>query len=162
MMIRAANHKDAAAIAQIYNHYIQHSTATFEEQPIAQAEMLARMTAVAAANLPWLVAEEQHKVCGYAYATQWKDRSAYRFCVETTVYIAPDSHAKGLGTWLYQTLFDELQKAGIHTALGGITLPNNASVALHEKLGMTKVAHLKQVGFKFDQWLDVGYWQVQL
>jgi phosphinothricin acetyltransferase len=121
--------------------------------------MRRRMDDVFAASLPWLVAESDGHIRGYAYATKWKARSAYRFSVETTVYLADGLGRQGLGSRLYEELFRLLKKQGIHAAIGGIALPNDASVALHEKLGMRKVAHFEQVGFKFGKWVDVAYWE---
>lgn len=161
-MIRAASATDADAIAGIYNHYIRDTVITFEEVEVDGAQMAARMEKIAAAGLPWLVAEDDGRLLGYAYAAPWHARSAYRFAVEITVYLAPDAGGRGLGSALYLQLFDALKTAGIHTAIGCIALPNPASVALHEKFGMTKIGHFAEVGFKFDRWLDVGYWQTFL
>mgnify|MGYP001812776637 CR=1 FL=1 len=158
-MIRPAIAADAAAIAGIYNHYIAHTVVTFEEDPVSGGEIAARIGETGEAGLPWLVAEEGGAVVGYAYASKWKGRCAYRYSVEVTVYLAPGSDGRGLGTSLYRELFDRLRQCGMHTAMGGISLPNPASVALHEKFGMEKVAHFREVGFKFDRWVDVGYWQ---
>ncbi len=159
MVIRPATISDAEAVARIYNHYIANTTITFEERAITSSQMAERIGKVASASLPWLVAEHDGRVNGYAYATQWKERSAYRFSVEITVYLATEAIGRGIGSALYEALFAELDKRGVHAAIGGIALPNPASVALHEKLGMKQVAHFEQVGFKFGQWLDVGYWQ---
>ena len=161
-MIRPATTADAKDIVEIYNHYIKNTVITFEEECITDSEMACRINKVTDANLPWLVITHDDEILGYAYATPWKERSAYRNSVETTVYLAPSSHRKGLGSQIYQALLTELTDHKIHTAIGGITLPNPASIALHEKLGMAKVAHFEQVGRKFDQWLDVGYWQLVL
>lgn len=161
-MIRPATTRDAEAVARIYNHYIANTTITFEEQAITSPQMAERIGKVASASLPWLVAEHDGRVDGYAYATPWKERSAYRFSVEITVYLATEAVGRGIGSALYEALFAELDKRGVHAAIGGIALPNPASVALHEKLGMKQVAHFEQVGFKFGQWLDVGYWQKTL
>jgi len=117
------------------------------------------MADVTASSLPWLVAEQAGGIVGYACATKWKARSAYRFSVETTVYLADGLAKQGLGSRLYDELFRLLKAQGIHAAIGGIALPNDASVALHEKFGMRKVAHFEQVGFKFGKWVDVGYWE---
>jgi L-amino acid N-acyltransferase YncA len=157
--IRPATAADSAALAAIYNHYVTHTVVTFEEEPVAAADFAARMEAVRREALPWLVAEEVGRILGYAYATSWKSRSAYRFSTEATVYLAPSETERGLGTLLYAELFPILQKRGIHAVMGGIALPNEGSVALHEKFGMRKVAHFEAVGFKFDRWIDVGYWQ---
>jgi L-amino acid N-acyltransferase YncA len=161
-MIRQATESDAAAIAEIYNYYIQQTVVTFEETSITPADILNRMTVVASLGLPWLVATENDTVNGYAYAAKWRDRTAYRNTVETTVYLSPQATGKGWGSQLYEVLLKELKAAGLHVAIGGITLPNPASVALHERFGMEKVAHFKEVGYKFEKWLDVGYWQVTL
>lgn len=157
--IRAAAPADAAALARIYEVYVRDTTVTFEEDPVAPVEMAKRMREVASAGLPWLVAEEDGQLIGYAYASPWKGRSAYRWSVEITVYLEPGRARRGWGTRLYEELFARLAAGGIHTVLGGIALPNDASVALHEKLGMVKVAHLREVGFKLGRWIDVGYWQ---
>ena len=99
------------------------------------------------------------EVVGYAYATKWNRRSAYRFSAEVTVYLDHGRRGRGIGSKLYQQLLPTLQLSGIHVAIGGIALPNNASVALHEKLGFQKVAQFREVGFKFNKWIDVGYWE---
>ena len=158
-MIRDALPDDAAAIAAIYNHYIEHTVVTFEEATIPPAEVQRRIDARQAMGLPWLVAAPDDEVAGYAYASRWKERSAYRNSVEVTVYLHKDAGGRGLGTRLYRALFERLRERGAHAAIGGIVLPNPASVALHEKMGMEKVAHFKEVGYKFGRWLDVGYWQ---
>jgi L-amino acid N-acyltransferase YncA len=158
-VIRDATRDDAAAIVTIYNHFVQHTIVTFEEEPVAADEIVRRMESVWSADLPWLVAEEMGQVIGYAYATKWKERIGYRFSVETSVYLAPDAGGRGVGSALYRALFPRLDARGVHVALGGIALPNDASIALHEKMGMHKVAHFEQTGRKFGRWIDVGYWQ---
>jgi phosphinothricin acetyltransferase len=157
--IRAAAVSDAALVANIYNHYVKETVITFEEEPVATAEMVRRIEEATSASLPWLVAKQGHMVVGYACATPWKNRSAYRFSTEITVYLAPAHTRRGIGTQLYAELFSVLRANGIHAVMGCIALPNDASIALHEKLGLKKVAHFHQVGFKFDRWVDVGYWQ---
>lgn len=158
-MIREASAADAASIAEIYNHYVEHTVVTFEETLVSAADFAARIASVHVSGFPWLVAEEAGRVLGYAYATKWKERSAYRFSAEVTVYLAPTATGRGIGKLLYGALFPLLDARGLHALMGGITLPNEASVALHEKFGMRKVAHFDEVGFKFGRWLDVGYWQ---
>jgi phosphinothricin acetyltransferase len=160
-MIRPASVQDAERIASIYNDYVQRTVITFEEEPVATAEMAERITRVTV-SYPWLVLEREREICGYAYATQWRERAAYRLSVESTVYMAPEYTGQGLGTTIYTALIDRLGAAGFHCVMGGIALPNAASVALHEKLGFRKVAELKEVGRKFDGWIDVGYWQLVL
>ena len=161
-MIRPASASDAHAIAQIYNHYIQNSVITFEEQVVSAQDMATRIQDVAASALPWLVADQEGQVAGYAYATKWKARSAYRFSVEITVYLEPGRQGQGLGSQLYAALLARLRELGVHSVIGGIALPNPGSVALHEKFGLTKVAHFSEVGYKFERWVDVGYWQTTL
>ncbi|HXA46899.1 MAG TPA: GNAT family N-acetyltransferase, partial [Burkholderiaceae bacterium] len=136
-------------------------TISFEEVPVSVAEMAQRIEAVTA-KLPWYVYEIDGQVVGYAYATAWRTRHAYRNSVETSVYVSQQHPRKGIGSQLYLILLDDLRARDIHVAIGGIALPNAASVALHESLGYQKVAHFPQVGRKFDQWLDVGYWQLLL
>jgi L-amino acid N-acyltransferase YncA len=160
-MIRTATAADAAAIINIYNHYIATTTISFEENPVTEQEMAQRIKDVSA-SLPWYVEEQDGVVIGYAYATPWRARSAYRFSVESTVYVATSHAGQGIGKRLYQTLIADLRQRGIHVIIGGIAQPNAASVALHESLGFEKVAHFKDVGRKFEQWVDVGYWELQL
>ncbi|TYK66889.1 GNAT family N-acetyltransferase [Colwellia echini] len=163
MYIRAVKKEDVDAICTIYNNYIANTVVTFEEQQITSAEMLKRIEKITADQLPWLIAEDDSgQLIGYAYASKWHDRYSYRFAVEVTIYLSSTATGKGVGTKLYQKLFNELKLKNIHTIIGCITLPNAASVNLHEKLGMVKVAHFKEVGWKFEHWLDVGYWQVIL
>lgn len=157
-MIRTAEGSDAEAIAAIYNHYIENTVITFEETPVSAEALAGRIEAVKRLNLPWLVIEDNSAIVGYAYATRWKERIAYRHSAEVTIYLAPDRTSRGLGTQLYRALFDAI-RADIHVLVGVITLPNPASVTIHEKFGMEKVAHFKEVGYKFDRWLDVGCWQ---
>lgn len=160
-MIRLATIADAAPIAAIYNHYVRATTITFEEQAVEVEEMARRIEDVGA-KLPWYVFERDGSVIGYAYATPWRARSAYRFSVESTVYVASEFPRLGIGSRLYNTLIEDLRSRGIQVVLGGIALPNLASVSLHEALGFQKVAHFSRVGRKFEQWVDVGYWERQL
>jgi len=161
-MIRPAQPLDDESIARIYNHYILNSTATFEERTVSSQDMAERIRAVQADSLPWLVAESSGTLVGYACASKWKTRSAYRYSVESTVYVEPASCGVGIGSRLYDALLSELRQGQVHVVIGGIALPNEASIRLHEKLGFRKVAHFEEVGFKFGQWVDVGYWQLIL
>lgn len=160
-MIRQARAEDSAAIADIYNWYIEHTTITFEELPLTAAEIATRMKPVAE-QCPWLVLEEDGRVQGYAYAGLWKARAAYRHTRETTIYLAHGCTGNGYGLALYQALIDELRRMSIHVLIGGIALPNAASVALHERLGFRPVGLLAEVGHKFGHYIDVGYWQLTL
>lgn len=149
---------DAAAICVIYNHYVSNTIVTFEEQPVATAEMQSRIASVLE-KLPWLVLERDDGIAGYAYASPWKSRIGYRFAVESSVYLAPAHTGRGFGSALYANLLECLSARGIHCVIGGAALPNPASVAMHEKLGFTQVAHFRENGLKFGRWIDVGYWQ---
>jgi phosphinothricin acetyltransferase len=161
-MIHAATSRDADAIAAIYNFYIASTTVTFEETELPAAEIAARIKAVGDAGYPWLAFERDGAVLGYAYAGRFAARSAYRLTAEGTVYVAPDARGAGIGTQLYRELIDRLRAKGAHCVLGIIALPNEPSVRLHEKLGFVKVADLKEIGRKFERWIDVGYWQLFL
>lgn len=161
-MIRPIEPSDISAISTIYNHYVAHTKATFEEEPVSVNDMVQRVEAVAVAGLPWLVAEDKSRVVGYAYAGSFHKRSAYRFTVEISAYLAPDATAQGIGTELYETLIPRLKDKAYHRVIGVIALPNEASVALHEKFGMKQIAHLSEAGFKFGEWIDVGYWQLKV
>ena len=157
--IRAATQSDAAALADIYNPYILETTVTFEEAAIGPADMAERIAEADGAGLPFLLADARDVPIGFAYASKWKGRCAYRHSAEVTVYVGRDHWRCGVGTMLYTRLLDLLQRAGFHAAIGGIALPNESSIALHERLGFTKVAQFREVGFKFNRWIDVGYWQ---
>ena len=160
MSIRMATVEDAAAIAAIYNPYVADTCITFETEPVQAAGMAARITEVLDAGLPWLLAEDAAGVAGFAYASKWKGRCAYRFSVESTVYLHRGHTGRGIGRALYGRLLEEIRARRMHAVIGGIALPNAASVALHERLGFRKVAHFEQVGYKQDRWVDVGYWQL--
>jgi phosphinothricin acetyltransferase len=159
MNIRTIQPYDYESVTEIYNFYIIHSTATFEELPLTVVEMSDRIKQISTA-LPWLVLEEHSRILGYAYASPWKGRSAYRFSVETSIYLAQDAHGIGAGKKLYRALLHKLLERDFHASIGGIILPNLASVTLHESLGFKQVAEFKEVGFKFGSWLNVGYWQL--
>ena len=160
-MIRPATKADAQAICNIYNPYVSDTIITFEEEIVSVEEMTQRIHEMIS-SLPWLVIEDEGQVVGYAYASRWKSRCAYRFSVETTVYLSSAATGKGFGSLLYEHLIADLRQRSIHSLIGGIALPNPASVSLHEKFGFEKVAHFKEVGWKFNQWIDVGYWELIL
>ena len=160
MPIRMATVEDAAVIAAIYNPYVADTCITFETEPVQAAGMAARITEVLDAGLPWLLAADAAGAAGFAYASKWKGRRAYRFSVESTVYLHRDHTGRGIGRALYGRLLEEIRARRMHAVIGGIALPNAASIALHERLGFRKVAHFEQVGYKQDRWIDVGYWQL--
>ena len=160
-MIRPATPADARAIADIYNPYIRETCVTFEEEPLSVPEVAGRIEAVSAA-FPWLVWEEAGVVVGYAYAGTWRTRHAYRYAVETAIYLAPAHQGRGLGPVLYRALLEELKRRGFHLVLGCLALPNEPSVRLHEALGFRKVGHMREAGWKFGTWVDVGFWELLL
>jgi L-amino acid N-acyltransferase YncA len=157
--IRPAAEQDASILADIYNPYVLKTTATFEESAISPSDMAARIAEAADARLPFLVAQVSGMPVGFAYASKWKGRCAYRYSAETTIYVESSRWRRGVGKALYVKLLDLLQRSGCHVAIGGIALPNESSIRLHERLGFTQVAYFHEVGFKFDKWIDVGYWQ---
>ena len=158
-MLRKVRLQDAPAIAKIYNHYVRETIITFEETEVNSAEIEKRIQNVTS-KYPWIVFEENGEILGYAYGYEWRTRSAYRFTAESAVYLRHDLSQKGIGSRLYQELLLQLKHQGIHVVMGVLSLPNEASIKLHEKFGFEKVAHFQQVGFKFQKWVDVGYWQL--
>jgi L-amino acid N-acyltransferase YncA len=162
MNLRPATALDAAAICAIYNPYVATTAISFEEDPVSAQDMAKRIADVGAAGLPWLVLEVDGRLAGYAYATRWRVRPAYRTSVESSIYLDPAFAGRGLGRMLYGALLDELRQRELHMVIGGIALPNENSVALHEKLGFRKVAHFSEVGMKFGRWIDVAYWERKL
>jgi phosphinothricin acetyltransferase len=140
---------------------VRETVVTFEEAAVAEHDMAQRIAEVAG-RLPWFVWEQGGAIQGYAYAAAWKARSAYRHSVESTVYLSPSATGRGIGTQLYQALIADLRGRNAHCVVGGIALPNPASIALHEKLGFRRIGQFSEIGWKFGQWVDVGYWQLVL
>lgn len=157
-MIRLANTDDAEAICTIYNYYALHTIVTFEEEEVEPGDMKFRIEEVLK-KYPWFVYLDKGEVVGYAYCSEWKSRCSYRYSVESSVYLKNGYANRGIGSQLYAQLFEALKSTKIHAVIGGISLPNEGSIALHEKFGFEKIAHFKEVGFKFKQWIDVGYWE---
>ncbi len=162
MIIRNARVTDAAELARIYNYYIDNTCITFETEAVDAGEMAGRITDTNAIPLPWLVAADDERILGYAYASRWKGRCAYRFAVESTIYLDSNETGRGAGRQLYAALIEAIREHSMRSVIGGISLPNEASIRLHESLGFRKVGHFERVGFKQDRWVDVGYWQLQL
>jgi L-amino acid N-acyltransferase YncA len=160
--IRPVKQSDAACLARIYNYYVSATCITFETDSVSAEGMAQRVEEAVNASLPWLVAEVGGNLVGYAYATKWKGRRAYRFSVESSVYLDITHTGKGIGSLLYTALIAALRHLSMHAIIGGIALPNEQSTRMHERLGFKKVAHFEQVGYKQDRWVDVGYWQLLL
>lgn len=157
-LIRAATTADAPAIQAIYAPVVEHTAISFEETPPSVAEMAARIEATMQ-DYPYLVAELDGEVAGYAYASQHRTRAAYRTSVDVTVYIAEGTRRSGVGRALYGKLLPALAERGFHAAFAGIALPNEGSIALHESMGFTPLGIYYEVGRKFGNWHDVGWWQ---
>lgn len=158
-MIRSVEISDSSQIANIYNYYVLNTIVTFELTPVSDEEMSERIKKVIA-KYPWFVYEENGRIQGYTYASPWKPRGAYSQSVESTVYLLDNQVRRGIGSKLYSKLIAQLKTQNMHSIMGGIGLPNIASIALHEKFGFKKVAHFNEVGYKFNKWIDVAYWQL--
>jgi phosphinothricin acetyltransferase len=158
-MIRGADaQRDAAACAAIYAPYVEDGPISFEEQAPDAVELAGRM----GASHAWLVAEEGGDIVGFAYASPHRSRPAYRWSVDVSVYVAAGRQGEGHGRRLYEALFADLRERGFRVACAGITLPNEASVALHERLGFEPVGVYRGIGWKGGAWRDVGWWQLEL
>lgn len=155
--LRAARPSDAAALLAIYTPIVLETAISFEYEPPSAAQMAQRIQEVSA-EFPWVVLELDGAVAGYAYATTWRSRAAYRYSVEVTVYVAPWAQRRGVARRLYGALFDALVHQGRRATVAGITLPNAASVALHESLGFEPVARVPRAGWKHERWWDLGLW----
>jgi phosphinothricin acetyltransferase len=161
--LRLATADDVPGILAISNWAAAHTAANFAVEP-ETLESWTRDFRDTHEMFPWLVAPgtDEGALEGFAKASPWKGRCAYNWTAETTVYVHPDHHGRRVGTGLYRALVSILAAQGYRTLLGGITVPNPASVRLHEALGFRRVARLEQVGWKFDRWHDVGYWELRL
>ena len=157
-ILRAATISDAAAIQAIYTPIVESTAISFEEE-VPSVEEMARRIETYSQTHPYLVAERGGVLLGYAYGSKHRDRSAYRLSADVTAYVSSAARGQGLGKQLYQALLPGLAERGYHAAFAAITQPNAASVALHESVGFTKVGIYREVGFKFGQWHDVGWWQ---
>lgn len=163
MQIRSATYEDAAAIASIYAHHVANGTGTFEEAAPSADEMAVRIERVLAAGWPWLVAEADGAILGFAYAAQFRDRSAYRFACEDSIYLAPHAQGRGLGSRLLVALIDAARGFGFKTMLAVIGDSANAgSIGVHARHGFAHVGTMERVGYKFDRWLDVVIMQRDL
>lgn len=158
MRVRDAELSDAAAIQAIYAPYVTDSCISFEDVAPDTPEIVSRMTATMP-NYPYLVADDGGEVVGYAYASRHRLRSAYRASIDTAIYVHPAAHRSGVGRALLSHLLVDARRRGYHAAFAGIALPNESSVGLHEAMGFTPVGVYREVGFKFGQWHDVGWWQ---
>lgn len=157
-MIRTATPADAAAIQAIYAPEVLHGWATFEITPPGVAEITDRMARILP-TYPWLVWDQDGEVLGYSYASKNRDREAYRWSVDTAIYVAPDGRGRGVARGLYAALFETLTRQGFHAAFAGVACDNPASKALHAASGFELIGVFHEVGFKHGAWRDVGWWR---
>jgi len=162
VLIRLAQAEDAAALAAIYAPYVTDTRISFEEVPPEPEEMARRIEGSTPGLYPWFVAENEGKVCGFASSSPFRQRPAYRWTVETGIYLSADACGQGIGPNLLSRLLDTLLRQGFVAAIGAITLPNAPSVILHDRLGFAQVGTYRRVGFKMGEWLDVGLWEKSL
>ncbi|WP_310467278.1 N-acetyltransferase family protein [Sphingomonas sp.] len=162
VLVRLAAAEDAAALAAVYRPFVEDSRISFEEAAPDAAEMARRIADDGRGLFAWLVAEEDGRLLGFVNSSPFRARAAYRWAVETGIYLAADAHGRGIGGQLLARMLDLLTAQGFTTAIAGIALPNPASVALHEKLGFKLTGTYDRTGFKHGQWLDVGHWQRDL
>jgi phosphinothricin acetyltransferase len=161
MVRHAEPRRDAAACAAIYAPNVEPGLASFEEEAPSPGEMAERIES-SSRDFPWLVAERDGRVAGYAYGSRHRTRAGYRWAVDVTVYVDPASHRGGIGRQLYEALLPLLARQRLHVACAGITLPNDASVGLHEAIGFEPVGVYRDIGFKHGAWRSVGWWQKRL
>lgn len=159
MTIRQVKIEDTTQVTEIYNYYIQNTHHTFETEPLGVDEMQKRIGEIIE-DYPYLVAEEDGEILGYACAARFRLRQAYEYSVEVSIYVKNSAKQKGVGTRLYETLFAKLAETDVHVIVAGISLPNDGSIRFHEKFGFTKVARFREIGYKLGRWIDVGYWQM--
>jgi L-amino acid N-acyltransferase YncA len=161
LILDADSQRDAEACAAIYAPYVRDTPISLEASAPTAEEIATRIETTTKTH-PWVVAHEGDALIGYAYATRHRERACYRWAADVTVYVSPHSQRRGVGRALYQTLFDALADQGFRMACAGITLPNQASVGLHEALGFKPVGVYRNIGWKFGAWHDVGWWQLEL
>lgn len=160
-MIRDFDLKDTQQILDIYNYYVLNTIVTFDIEPLDLKTFTEKLKQIHS-DYPCIVFEEHDEILGYAYGSTWRPKPAYAKTVETTVYVKNEQHGKQIGSKLYSKLLNDLKLANYHVALGGLTLPNEASEQLHKKFNFEQVAHFKEVGIKFNTCLDVAFWQLKL
>jgi phosphinothricin acetyltransferase len=159
--IRYVRKEDCTDICNIYNYYVENTIISFEEQKISEKEMEGRISDITK-SYPWIVYELDGEVVGYAYVNKWKERSAYRFTAEDTIYVQNGRTGQGIGRALLGSLLEIVEEQNIRVLMSVIALPNEKSVRLHEGHGFKKVAHFTKVGYKNREWIDVGYWELQI
>lgn len=162
VLIRLAADADADALASIYRPYVEGSRVSFEERAPAAPEMAERLRGSEPGYHPWFVADEDGRLLGFANSSPFRSRRAYRWTVETGIYLAEGAQGRGIGRALLTKLLETLERQGYVAAIGAVALPNPASVALHEALGFAHAGTYRGTGFKMGEWIDVGLWQKDL
>lgn len=160
-MIRPLHINDTKALLDIYNYYVLHTTVTFDIEALSIEAFEIKVNTINE-NYPFIVFEEDNEILGFAYGSRFRPKPAYDYVAESTVYVKHTEHGKGIGSILYKELIARLKQTKLHTVLGVLTIPNEASIKLHEKLGFEQVGYLKEVGLKFGEWQNVGIWQLKL
>lgn len=160
-MIRAVTIHDSQDLLEIYNYYVLNTAVTFDIEPLTLKAFETKLIRIES-EYPFLVFEEHNEILGFAYGSRFRPKPAYNNTVESTVYVKHTVHGKQIGTKLYAALLDKLKQTSLHTVLGVLTIPNKASVKLHEKFGFKQVAELREVGLKFGKWQNIGIWQLHL
>ncbi len=161
-IIRKVEINDAVAICDIYNYYVENTAVSFETVAVTVREMEERIVGILNNGFPYYVVEVDGIIAGYYYISKWKERCSYSSTREVTIYLRKEMTGKGLGTLLYDHLFKTIDYKNIHVLIAGICTPNEGSIRLHEKFGFKQVAFMKEVGWKFGEWRDVGYWELIL
>lgn len=161
-MIRNVEITDASSLEKIYNYYVEHSIATFEERVIPSKTMMMRIVRLRSDNYPFVVFVEDEKILGYAYVSEWNVRTAYRYTSEVSVYVDKDHTGKGIGEKMLREVVKQAKEQHVHSLIAVIAMPNDASCKMHQKLGFRQVGRLKEVGLKLKKLIDVEYWQIIL
>lgn len=161
LTLRLITAADAADVADIYRPIVASTTISFETEAPGAADIERRIEDTLP-TFPWLVCEDRGRIVGYAYASRHRPRAAYRWSVDTSVYVRPDFHRQGVGRGLYASLFRILEAQGFVSAYAGIALPNPGSVGLHEAMGFQPIGIYRNAGFKLGAWHDVGWWQLAI
>lgn len=161
-MIRDVTLADAKRIAEIYNYYIEETVITFEYDTVSEEQIQERIRKVTAKGFPYFVYEKDGEITGYAYLSNWRERVAYNITLETSVYLDHNVIGSGVGSILYQELIERARKINIHSLIGGISLPKEASQRLHEKFNFKLVGNFRESGVKFGKLIDVEFWQLIL
>ncbi len=161
MVIECVKTTDADEILSIYAPYVKNTFVSFETKVPERDDFRKRVRDISA-EYPYYVCRKDGKIIGYAYASRHRVRDAYRYSVDCSVYVSHDAHRKGVGRMLYETLFAELKKRGFHSAFAAVALPNEVSISFHKAMGFEQVGHFKEVGYKFDRWIDLVWLEKRL